>query len=329
MIRFIEDPSQRQGIARQILESLVRWFEVEESREDYIRKAANWPFWAAFCDEKPVGFLCVNKTGADTAEIAVIGVLEEYQGRGYGQKLFNAAREYMIRQGYSFIQVKTVAYGMYEDYDKTNDFYRSLGFKEFELFEDYWDKANPCQVYVMSLKDAVNTIDARHSYRGRFSDESVRRKDLEIIAQAGMKAPSGCNKQTTELIIVDDKETLDKIKSLIDPPVAQSAPAMIVVLSRRINAYRDKCFATQDYAAAIENMLLTIVELGYRSCWYEGHITDDDRICDRISQALGVPEEYNVVCILPVGKPIDEMHAPVKKPFQERISFNRFGKEET
>ena len=60
MIRFIEDPSQRQGIARQILESLVRWFEVEESREDYIRKAASWPFWAAFCDEKPVGFLCVK-----------------------------------------------------------------------------------------------------------------------------------------------------------------------------------------------------------------------------------------------------------------------------
>ena len=32
-------------------------------------------------------------------------------------------------------------------------------------------------------------------------------------------------------------------------------------LTQRINAYRDICFAVQDYSAAIENMLLTIVEL--------------------------------------------------------------------
>ena len=51
----------------------------------------------------------------------------------------------------------------------------------------------------------------------------------------------------------------------------------ICVLTKRINAYRDKCFAVQDYSAAIENMLLAIVDLGYQSCWYEGHITDDDR----------------------------------------------------
>ena len=99
---------------------------------------------------------------------------------------------------------------------------------------------------------------------------------------------------------------------------------MIVVLSRRINAYRDRCFATQDYSAAIENMLLAIVELGYQSCWYEGHITDDDRICDKIAAVLGVPDDYDVVCILPVGKAADDFHAPSKKPFAERVRFNHF-----
>ena len=54
--------------------------------------------------------------------------------------------------GYEFMQVKTVKMGMYEDYDKTNEFYISCGFKEFELFPLYWDEANPCQIYVMSLK---------------------------------------------------------------------------------------------------------------------------------------------------------------------------------
>ena len=54
-------------------------------------------------------------------------------------------------------------YGVYEDYDRTNEFYRSLGCKELEVIEDLWDEANPCQIYVMSLKSAVGTIATRHS----------------------------------------------------------------------------------------------------------------------------------------------------------------------
>ena len=101
--------------------------------------------------------------------------------------------------------------------------------------------------------------------------------------EAGLAAPSGCNKQTTSLIAVDDPDTLEKLRAVIQPPVGETAPAMICVLTRRIIAYRDRCFAAQDYAAAIENMLLAAEALGYRSCWYEGHITDTDRIGDRMA----------------------------------------------
>ena len=281
MIRFIEDPNERRNISREILEALTEWFEVEESREQYIRESADQPFWAAFENDKPAGFLCLNETGRETVELAVMGVRKENHRNGIGRQLFEAAKTYAVNEGYSFMQVKTVRSGMYEDYDITNEFYKSLGFKELEVIEVIWGEENPCQIYVMSLKNVLDTISARHSYRGKFSSDPVPRKDLETIALAGINAPSGCNKQTTELVIIDDPDVLNNVKSLIDPPVAQSAPAMIVVLTRRINAYRDKCFATQDYSAAIENMLLAIVELGYQSCWYEGHITDDDRICDK------------------------------------------------
>ena len=325
MIRYIEDPEERKRISREILESLTEWFEIEENRERYIRESAGQPFWAAFEEEKPAGFLCLKETGKETMELAVMGVRKDQHRNGIGRKLFAAAKEYATLKGYSFIQVKTVRSGMYEDYDRTNEFYKSVGFKELEVLEDYWDEANPCQIYVMSLKSATGVINTRHSYRGKYSSDPVPESDLRIIAAAGLNAPSGCNKQTTDLVVVNDKAVLDKIKGLIDPPVAATAPAMIVVLSRRINAYRDKCFATQDYSAAIENMLLAIVELGYQSCWYEGHITDDDRICDKIAEVLGVPGEYGVVCILPVGKALDEIKLPVKKAFEERVSFNRFG----
>ena len=172
----------------------------------------------------------------------------------------------------------------------------------------------------------IETIMSRHSYRGKYLHEPVPRKDLETILEAGLAAPSGCNKQTTSLIAVDDPEILAKIRGEIDPPIAETAPAMICVLTQRINAYRDKCFAVQDYSAAIENMLLTIVEMGYQSCWYEGHITDEDRIGDRIAAILGVPEGYELVCVLPVGKAEAEPVVPLKKGFEERAWFNGFGK---
>ncbi|MBQ1770740.1 MAG: nitroreductase family protein, partial [Clostridia bacterium] len=96
------------------------------------------------------------------------------------------------------------------------------------------------------------------------------------------------------------------------------APAVICVLTQRKIAYRDRCFAVQDYAAAIENMLLAIEALGYRSCWYEGNLTDDDRIGDKMAEVLGVPDGYELVCMLPVGKAAEETGFPKKKPFGER-----------
>ena len=141
---------------------------------------------------------------------------------------------------------------------------------------------------------------------------------------AGLAAPSGCNKQTTSLIAVDDPELLDRLHAVIQPAAGETAPAMICVLTRRVFAYRDRCFATQDYSAAIENMLLAIAALGYQSCWYEGHITDTDRIGDQMARILGVPEGYELVCFLPVGIPEDEPVQPKKRPFEERAWFNGY-----
>lgn len=67
------------------------------------------------------------------------------------KKLFERARYIAQKEGFSFIQVKTVKMGVYEDYDKTNLFYLSLGFKELEVFPELWDEANPCQIYIMSI----------------------------------------------------------------------------------------------------------------------------------------------------------------------------------
>lgn len=173
----------------------------------------------------------------------------------------------------------------------------------------------------------MNTLEAilkRHSYRGKYKDIPVSRDDLITIMNAGLAAPSGCNMQTTSLIAIDDKEVLKKVHEVIDPPAGETAPAMICVLTQRVIAYRDKCYAVQDYSAAIENMLLTMVDLGYQSCWYEGHVTDDDKIGKNIAKVLNVPDDYDLVCILPIGVPDEDIKIVDKKSFDERAWFNSY-----
>ena len=151
MIKKITDKDTRKGIARNILEALNEWFEVEESREQYIAESADMTFFAAEEDGDYVGFLCLKQTGNATVELAVMGVLKEYHRRGIGRALFDEAAKTAKAEGYSFMQVKTVRMGVYEDYDRTNMFYISCGFKEFEVINAVWGNENPCQIYVMSL----------------------------------------------------------------------------------------------------------------------------------------------------------------------------------
>jgi len=142
--------------------------------------------------------------------------------------------------------------------------------------------------------------------------------------EAGLTAPSGCNTQTTSLIGVDDAGLMNRLRAVIGDNIAETAPAMICVLTQKIVAYRDRCFNVQDYSAAIENMLLAIVELGYQSCWYEGQITDADAIGRKMADILGVPGDYELVCFLPVGIAGEPVTFHEKKPFAERAWFNGF-----
>lgn len=151
MIEQITDKETKRAVARKVLEALNEWFEVEESREKYIAESADQIFLAAKENGDHVGFLCLKKTGNATAELAVMGVLKEFHRKGLGKSLFEEAKKIAKEEGYSFLQVKTVQMGMYEDYDRTNRFYLSCGFKEFEVIKELWGEDNPCQIYVMSL----------------------------------------------------------------------------------------------------------------------------------------------------------------------------------
>ena len=152
MVIQITDADTKRTVARKVLEALHDWFEVDESRERYIAESTGQIFLADKEGDEYAGFLCLKQTGDATVELAVMGVLKEYHRRGIGKSLFEEAKKIAVQNGYSFLQVKTVQMGVYDDYDITNRFYLSCGFKEFEVIKEIWGEDNPCQIYVMYLK---------------------------------------------------------------------------------------------------------------------------------------------------------------------------------
>lgn len=151
IIKRIDCDTDRRNITRTILESLTEWFGMKEAREEYIADSVGKTCFCAYEGETPIGFIYLKETGRHTVELAAMGVLKEYHQMGIGRKLFDAAKKEAKSHGYSFIQVKTVQMGKYSNYDDTNRFYISMGFKELEVIPSLWDEWNPCQIYIMSI----------------------------------------------------------------------------------------------------------------------------------------------------------------------------------
>ena len=176
----------------------------------------------------------------------------------------------------------------------------------------------------MELFEAIFT---RRSYRGMYKNTPVPREDLRKIMEAVLAAPSGCNKQTTSVIAVDDPAVMAEVSKLMGKkPNFASAPACLCILTEKKIAYADRTFYIQDYSAAIQNALLAIWALGYESCWVEGNITGSDRIGYKMAELLGVPENLELICYLPVGLPAEEGGHAEKLPFEERAWFNGYRK---
>jgi len=166
--------------------------------------------------------------------------------------------------------------------------------------------------------DAVfAVINSRRSVR-KFTDEAVPREVLEKIVAAAIEAPSGANAQLRQYIIVDDAQVLGQIRSA--SPALKTAPAAIViVMDPKATKFGE--FWVQDASAAMENMLLAAVALGYAACWVEGAVRRHE---DELKEVLGVPEHLRVWSLLPVGKAAETPARPPKPEPDEVTHYNRF-----
>ena len=153
IIKEIVDIDEKEKISREILNDLPEWFGMPESTEEYITDSQDKPFIACFMDNEAVGFVVLNSTSVDCADIFVMGIKKNYHRMGIGTKLNDAYEKLAKKLGYTYTQVKTVQSGHYKEYDITNNFYKSVGYKELEVFPTLWDEWNPCQVYIKYIGD--------------------------------------------------------------------------------------------------------------------------------------------------------------------------------
>ena len=175
----------------------------------------------------------------------------------------------------------------------------------------------------MELEEAIAK---RHSYRGPMDTQPVPRDHLITIVEAGIRAPSGKNAQTTEFVIIDDPAVVQQINAMHPANKAMNqAPAMIAcVIDKQPQAvYKGYNFQIEDCAAAVENMLLTITGLGYASVWIDGWLRIDNHAA-KLAQLLRLPEHKKIQIILPVGIPLEQWPPKERKPFASRACFNTY-----
>ncbi len=160
--------------------------------------------------------------------------------------------------------------------------------------------------------ETLEAIRKRRSIR-RFTNDPVPNADLETIVDAGRLAATGSNQQPWDFVVVTDRSTIEQFK-VSGTWIGQAAAVIVVVMDPASRWW------VEDGAAAIENMLLASIALGYGSCWVEGDALPRE---EQFKSLLGVPGEKRVMALIPVGVAA-EIPAPEKRPLPAVLHWEKY-----
>lgn len=149
----LENPTEKAQICENILRALPNWFGIESAILNYIADVKKMETWVVQDKNETVGFVSINKHNSYTAEIHVMGILENYQGKSLGSDLVKYIEDTLRNENFKFLTVKTLSASRpNEFYDKTRKFYLKNGFAPLEEFKTLWGEANPCLFMAKSLE---------------------------------------------------------------------------------------------------------------------------------------------------------------------------------
>ena len=167
----------------------------------------------------------------------------------------------------------------------------------------------------MNVTDAIRNRRSIRHYQEGFV---IPQEEIRLILEAAMMAPSARNTRPWEFFVVTDPAVKD---SLVNAhPYAKhlkEASLGIVVCGRPdLQNGTDNDFWPQDCGAAVENILLQALELGYGSCWCGIH-PEKKRVAafQKILNTQSVP-----LALVTIGV---SKEAPLRRGFydEKRVTF--------
>ncbi|MGE5197045.1 MAG: nitroreductase family protein [Deltaproteobacteria bacterium] len=147
--------------------------------------------------------------------------------------------------------------------------------------------------------DVTEAIKRRCSVRS-YLDRQVEEEKLTDILEAARLAPSASNRQEWRFIVVQDKNTRQRLmKAAKNQAFVGQAPVVIACCAQTDNhamTCGQLCYPI-DVAIAIEHMALTATEEGLGTCWIGAFYED------QVKEILDIPKDIRVVELLALGYP--------------------------
>jgi nitroreductase len=172
-----------------------------------------------------------------------------------------------------------------------------------------------------SEEPILNAIYARRSIRQFVQDKPVERAKLETLLKAAMAAPSACNIQPWDFIIIDDKDSIREIEEGIERYAGYS-PTVIIVICGNNEFIPWKGYGIIDCACAMENIMITAPALGLGTVCIGGF---DPK---KVKEQLEIPENIEAVGMLYVGYPGEEK-TPRTKYLEEAVHWGKYDTKRT
>jgi len=149
----------------------------------------------------------------------------------------------------------------------------------------------------MNVTEAIRN---RRSIRNYTGDTNISDEEIKIILEAAMMAPSAKNTRPWSFIVVKSDEAKKKVYDIHPYAKHISTAAIGIIVCADPASQEDICpnYYPQDCGAAIENILLQSLELGYGTCWC-GIYPREERV-QPFKEAFGIKD--TPIGIVIIGK---------------------------
>ena len=154
------------------------------------------------------------------------------------------------------------------------------------------------------MNKRLDFIFKRRSVR-KYLKRDVTEKAVQDILEAAMAAPSACETDPWDFIVVREQATREAMASALPyGKMLASAPVGILVCGDLQRAHSGELsYMIQDCAAAIENLLIAASKLGLGACWLGVH-PRPDRIA-AMRKLFDLPENIIPVSAIAIGHPAE------------------------